>query len=181
MQKVYIKGMVCSRCISTVKFELESLGLKLNDINLGEVTLSADTNISDHRIIEEQLKPFGFSLLEDKRHKLVADVKRLAEEIYGGDFDFPIRFRFSQFIAKRLYRDYDNISATFSALEQVTLEKYIINYRIEKVKELLLYTSQTLASISFCLGFSSVGHLSRQFKAVTGFNPSYFRSIKEEK
>lgn len=181
MQKVYIKGMVCNRCISTVKFELESLGLQMDDINLGEVTFTAGTEISDRSIIEEHLKPFGFSLLEDKRHKLVADIKKLIKEIYSGDFDFPVRFRFSLFISEKLHRDYDNISAAFSVLEKVTLEKYIIDYRIEKIKEFLVYSTDTLATISFRLGFSSVAHLSRQFKTVTGFNPSHFRLLKEEK
>ncbi len=181
MQKVYIKGMVCNRCISTVKSELESIGLQLEDINLGEVTFPAGTQISDHRFIEEQLKPFGFSLLEDKRYKLVADVKKITEEIYSGDFDFPVHFRFSVYISEKLHKEYDLISATFSALEQITIEKYIIDYRIEKVKEYLMYSTQTLADMAFRLGFSSVAHLSRQFKTVTGFNPSWYRSVKERK
>ena len=181
MQKVYIKGMVCNRCISIVKYELESIGLQLDDINLGEVTFSAGTQISDHRIIEAQLKPFGFSLLEDKRHKLVTDVKQITEEIYSGDFDFPVRFRFSVYISQKLHKDYDLISATFSALEKITLEKYIIDYRIEKIQEFLLYSTQTLSNIAFRLGFSSVAHLSGQFKTVTGFNPSCYRSLKEIK
>ncbi len=181
MQKVYIKGMVCNRCISIVKYELESIGLQLDDIYLGEVTFSAGTQISDHRIIEAQLKPFGFSLLEDKRHKLVTDVKQITEEIYSGVFDFPVRFRFALYISQKLHKDYDLISATFSALEQKTLEKYIIDYRIEKIKEFLVYSPQTLADMAFRLGFSSVAHLSSQFKTVTGFNPSCYRSLKEIK
>ena len=181
MQKVYIKGMVCNRCISIVKSELESIGLQLEDINLGEVTFSAGSQFSDHRFIEAQLKPFGFSLLEDKRHKLVTDVKKITEEIYSGEFDFPVRFRFSVYISEKLHKDYDLISATFSALEQITLEKYIIDYRIKKIKEFLLYSTQTLADMAFRLGFSSVAHLSRQFKTVTGFNTSWYRSLKETK
>lgn len=181
MQKVYIKGMVCFRCISTVKSELESIGLQLDDISLGEVTLSAGTEITDLQIIEEQLKPFGFSLLEDKRARLVTDVKQLVAEIYGGDFDFPEPFRFSTFISEKLQRDYDSISSVFSIREQKTLEKYIIDFRIEKIKEFLVYTPQTLADIAFRLGFSSVAHLSRQFKMVTGFNPSYFKSLQAGK
>ena len=181
MQKVFIKGMVCNRCISTVKSQFESIGLQVDDINLGEVTFSAGTQISDHRFIEAQLKPFGFSLLEDKRYKLVSDVKKITEEIYNGDFDFPVRFRFSVYISEKLHKDYDLISATFSALEQITLEKYIIDYRIEKIKEFLLYSTQTLADMAFRLGFSGVAHLSHQFKTVTGFNPSWYRSLKETK
>ena len=161
MQKIYIKGMVCFRCISTVKHELESIGLQMDDISLGEVTLSAGTEITDLNLIREQLKPFGFSLLEDKRARVVADVKQLIAVIYGGDFD--------------------NISAVFSIREQKTIEKYMIDFRIEKIKEYLVYTPQTLADIAFRLGFSSVAHLSRQFKTFTGLNPSYFKSLQAGK
>ena len=181
MQKVYIKGMVCLRCISTVKSELESIGLHLDDISLGEVTLSAGTEIADLNIIGELLKPFGFSLLLDKRAKLIADVKILVAETYGGDFEFPVPFRFSTYISQKLQRDYDTISSVFSIREQKTLEKYIIDFRIEKIKEFLVYTSQTQADIAFRLGFSSVAHLSRQFKTVTSFNPSYFKSLQAGK
>jgi copper chaperone CopZ len=181
MQKIYIKGMVCYRCISTVKHELESIGLQLDDISLGEVTLSAGTEITDLNLIREQLKPFGFSLLEDKRARLVTDVKQLVAVIYGGDFDFPEPFRFSTYISEKLQGDYDNISSVFSIREQKTIEKYIIDFRIEKIKEYLVYTPQTLADIAFRLGFSSVAHLSRQFKTFTGFNPSYFKSLQAGK
>jgi len=181
MQKVYIKGMVCFRCISTVKHELESIGLQLDDISLGEVTLSAGTEITDLNLIGEQLKPFGFSLLENKRARLVTDVKHFVAEIYGGDFDFPEPFRFSTYISEKLQRDYDNISSVFSIREQKTIEKYIIDFRIEKIKEYLVYTPQTLADIAFRLGFSSVAHLSRQFKTISGFNPSYFKSLQADK
>ncbi|MEO7139035.1 MAG: helix-turn-helix domain-containing protein [Ferruginibacter sp.] len=181
MQKIYIKGMVCHRCISTVKSELESIGLQLEDINLGEITLSLDTEITDLNIISEQLKPFGFSLLEDKNARLVSDVKQLVAEIYGGDFDFPEPFRFSTYISKKLQRDYDSISSLFSMREKVSLEKYMLDFRIEKTKEFLVYTPQTQSDIAFRLGFSSVAHLSRQFKTFTGFNPSYYKALQTAK
>jgi AraC-like DNA-binding protein len=111
----------------------------------------------------------------------VTDVKKITKEIYSGDFDFPVRFRFAVYISEKLHKDYDLISATFSAIEKKTLEKYIIDYRIEKIKEFLVYSSQTLSDMAFRLGFSSVAHLSRQFKTVTGFNPSWYRSLKETK
>lgn len=181
MQKVYIKGMVCDRCISTVKHQLESIGLKLDYINLGEITLSAGTEIIDLNLIGEQLKPFGFSLLEDKKARLITDVKQLVAEIYGGNFDFPEPFRFSTYISEKLQGEYNNISSVFSIREQETLEKYIIDFRIEKIKEYLVYTSQTLADIAFRLGFSSVAHLSRQFKTFTGLNPSYYKALQTAK
>jgi AraC family transcriptional regulator len=181
VQKVSIKGMVCERCISSVKQVLENMGLQLTDVSLGQVSFSVAGDAPDISAIDEKLKPFGFNVLVDKRLKLVKDVKALVEEVYSGDFDFSERFRFSEFIGERLKKDYDTIATVFTAQENTTIEKYIIDYRVEKVKEFLVYTVQTLADISFRLGFSSVAHLSRQFKTVTGFNPSHFRSIRSNK
>lgn len=172
--------MVCQRCISTIKTELESLGIQTEEILLGEVTFTASRTLDITRI-EERLKPLGFSILEDKRASLVKKVKQLVEEVYSGEFDFPTRFRFSELAVERLHKDYDTISSVFSSIENITIEKYIINLRIEKIKELLVYTSLTLTDISFKLCFSSVAHLSRQFKTVTGFNPSHYRDIRDDK
>ena len=176
--KVYIKGMVCQRCISTVKEQLEKMGMETSDISLGVVTLLATGSNPDTAALEKMITPLGFTVLEDKKVKLVREAKSLVAEVYKGDFDFPLRFRFSDLVAKRLNRDYDTISTTFSASENMTLEKYIIDYRIEKIKELMVYTGDSLADISFKLGFSSVAHLSRQFKQQTGMNPSYFRQLR---
>lgn len=180
-QKVYIKGMVCDRCISTVKSELENMGLQVTDVSLGEVSFSVTGDIPDSESIDEKLKPLGFSVLMDKRLKLVKNIKALVEEVYSGDFDFPSEFRFSELASERLQKDYNTISSVFTLLENTTIEKYIIDFRIEKVKEFLVYTPQTLTDISFRLGFSSVAHLSRQFKTVTGFNPSHIRTIRMDK
>ncbi|HEX5652322.1 MAG TPA: AraC family transcriptional regulator [Chitinophagaceae bacterium] len=177
--KVLIKGMVCQRCITTVKDQLESAGLELEDINLGEVTLATHTSLPDAALIEQKLSPLGFSLLEDKKAKLVKEVKSLVGEVYNGVFDFPNDFRFSVLAAERLGKDYDTISTTFSSMENNTLEKYIINFRVEKIKELMVYTDDTLADISFKLGFSSVAHLSRQFKEQTGMTPSHFKQLRK--
>lgn len=180
-QKVHIKGMVCDRCVSTVKSELENMGLQVTDVSLGEVRFSLTGDNPDIELIDEKLKPLGFSVLIDKRLKLAKDIKALIEEVYSGDFDFSPGFRFSELASKRLQKDYNTISSVFISLEDTTIEKYIINFRIEKAKEFLVYTRQTLTDISFRLGFSSVAHLSRQFKTVTGFNPSHFREIRSDK
>ena len=173
--------MVCDRCVSTVKNELENMGLQVIDVSLGEVSFSVTADILDTESIVEKLKPLGFSFLMDKRLKLVKNIKALVEEVYGGDFDFPSEFRFSELASERLQKDYNTISSVFTLLENTTIEKYIIDFRIEKVKEFLVYTPQTLTDISFRLGFSSVAHLSRQFKTVTGFNPSHIRTIRMDK
>ena len=179
-KKIYIKGMVCNRCISAVKDSLAELGIEVVDIHLGEVTIIGGESINE-ALIGEKLKSLGFNILEDKKLKLVREVKKLVEEVYSGSFDFPYQFRFSNLVAERLNTSYDVISGIFSGIEQITIETYIINYRIEKIKEFLVYSGDSLASISFKLGFTSAAHLSRQFKLNTGLNPSHFRQIRLEK
>ena len=178
-QSVFIKGMVCHRCITTVTQELQQLGIEPDEVNLGEVKLAVHAPFTDYDALAVKLGPLGFTVLENKRSKLIKQVKQIAAEVYAGDFDFPHHFRFSDLLAQRLEKEYDFISQQFSAEEGTTIEKFIIDYRIEKIKELLVYTQQTLADISFQLGFSSVAHLSRQFKQQTGLNPSHFKSERQ--
>lgn len=177
--KIYIKGMVCERCILTIRNELDKLGIRIADIHLGEVTTVTTLTESDIAAIKQQISPLGFTLLEDKKAKLIQEVKMLVEQVYSGKYDFPHDFRFSSLLASSFNKDAETVSSMFSQTEGITLEKYIIGYRIEKVKELLLYSSDTLSEIAFKLGFSSVPHLSRQFKAETGLNPSHFKEISQ--
>ncbi len=179
MQKkftVFIKGMVCQRCISVVKDLVEKIGFQPVDVNLGEIIFPATTPAPDASVIAEKLKSSGFTVLEDKNEKLVKDIKQLVEEVYNGDYNFPARFRFSKLAKDRSGKNYDTISSVFSAIEKTTIEKYIINFRIRKIKELILSGNWSLSDISFSLGFSSVAHLSRQFKEVTGVNPSNYQA-----
>jgi AraC-like DNA-binding protein len=106
--------------------------------------------------------------------------KSIIEEMFSDDFDLT-EVKFSKYIAGKLFKDYDIISSSFSSCQGITLEKYILNRRIEKVKELLVYSDQSINDIAFNLGYSSVAHLSKQFKAITGLNLSHFREIKKEK
>ncbi|HYD90897.1 MAG TPA: cation transporter, partial [Flavobacterium sp.] len=115
VQKVSIKGMVCERCISTVKQELENMGLQLTDVSLGQVSFAVAGDLPDVSKIDEKLKPLGFSVLVDKKRKLVKDIKALVEEVYSGNFDFPERFRFSEFAVGRLGKEYDTIASVFTA------------------------------------------------------------------
>ena len=181
VSRFFIKGMVCQRCISAVKSELDQLGFSTIKVELGEVTALTANTVTELARIEERLRPLGFELLEDKKVKAVRQVKELVAEVYSGNYDFPDHFRFSDLVAHQLGRDYDGISALFTLLEKKTLERYIIDYRIEKVKEMLVYTSLKLADISFRFNFSSVAHLSRQFRQYTGLTPSYFKEMGEER
>jgi AraC family transcriptional regulator len=179
--KIFIKGMVCERCILTIREVLKDLKIPFTGISLGEVTTVSLLTAPDIEALQARLRPLGFTLLEDKKTKLVRDLKSLVEKVYSGDYDFPPDFRFSDLVVAHFNKDYSSISAIFSDQENITLEKYIIQYRIEKVKELLVYTDDTLPDIAFKLGFSSGPHLSRQFKAQTGLNPSYFKEIRQSK
>jgi AraC family transcriptional regulator len=181
VSRIFIKGMVCQRCIQVVKSELEQIGLIIIGAELGEVTILNYSAASGTDLIEQRIRPLGFQLLEGKKIKTVRVVKDLVAEVYSGSFDFPHNFRFSDLVIDRMSKEYDAISALFTLLEHKTLERYIIDFRIEKVKELLVYTSMTLADISFKLNYSGVAHLSRQFKQNTGLTPSYFKAVKRSR
>lgn len=177
-KKILIKNMLCSRCITVVKSELKEAGFDAAEVSLGEVVITSELDVAGKAILDDKLKKWGFQLLEDKNASLVSSIKQLVHEVYSGEFDFPYHFRFSDLVSARLGKSYDTISSVFSASESTTLEKYIIDYRLQKVKELLVYSGKSLSEIAFMLGFSSVAHLSRQFKSYTGLNPSYFKNIK---
>jgi AraC-like DNA-binding protein len=179
-QTIYIKGMVCQRCMMTVKEELQNMGHTPLELSLGTVSF-ATTGTHDLPDLEKRLTSLGFSLLEDKKAKLVKEVKRLVEEVYSGDFDFPERFRFAELAKERFQKDYDTISDAFIAAEKRAIEQFIIDFRINKVKEFLVYSNATLSDIAFKLNFNSVAHLSSQFKQQTGLTPSYFKQVKKHK
>jgi len=180
-ETLFIKGMVCSRCVMVVEEELKDLGHQPVQMGLGEVTIVDKGDKLDKVELEKRLAALGFSLLEDRRVKTVKEVKALVEEVYSGDYDFPDNFRFSNLVRERCNKDYDAVSDVFIAMEKRTIEQYIIDYRISKVKEYLVYANLTLADIAFRLNYNSVAHLSAQFKQYTGLTPSYFKDIKKQK
>ncbi len=147
---------------------------------LGTVTFKDNSSSIDVDHVEARLKQYGFQLLEGRKEKMVRDVKKLVEEVYSGNFDFVERFRFSDLIKKR-WSSYETVSDAFIAITKSTIERYIIEYRMNKVKELLIYTNDTLVDIAFRLNFNSVAHLSAQFKQHTGIAPSIYKEIKRNK
>ncbi|MEV4887139.1 AraC family transcriptional regulator [Chitinophaga ginsengisegetis] len=179
--KIFIKGMVCDRCILAVREALHELQIPVTGITLGQITTVSALSEPDMDAIREKLAPLGFTLLEDKKTRLVRDVKSLVDRVYGGSYDFPDNFKFSDIVSRTLNKDYAIISNIFSEAEGITLEKYIKEYRVEKVKELLVYSDETLSDIAFKLGYSSGAHLSRQFKDQTGLNTSHFKEIRKSK
>jgi AraC-like DNA-binding protein len=170
--------MVCQRCVSVVARELALLDLPFHTVSLGEVFLKTKLDENKMNLVKQSLQKHGFEVLRDNQMTLVKEVKNLVEQMFSKDFDL-VDFKFSKYIADKLHKDYDVISSSFSACQGITLEKYILNKRIDKVKEYLLNTNQLLSDISYSLGFSSVSHLSTQFKVITGYTPSNFKKIEK--
>jgi AraC family transcriptional regulator len=176
---LYIKNMVCNRCIRVVREEMERLGLTISRIDLGEVEVTGKKHL-DLDAIESILQENGFELIEDKRVKAIERVKVAILKFVHHDHSVsPMKMKFSRFIALELGQDYHTLSTLFSSVENVTVEQYVILQRIERVKELLKYDELTLSEIAYRMGYSSVQHLSNQFKKVTGLTPSYFKDLKK--
>jgi len=173
--------MVCNRCIKVVKDEFEKLNLEIETIDLGKVSISSQLNDSMLSQIKNVLDQNGFELIDDKKSKLIDRIKTLVIEITHYEKKGSASINSSEFISKEIGYDYSYLSNLFSSVEGITIEKYIINQKIEKVKELLVYDELSLKEISFQLGYSSVQHLSNQFKKITGLTPSHFKKLKGSK
>lgn len=179
---LYIKNMVCARCIKVVREELEKLDYEVNSIELGEAAISTAKKEIEIELIKKALEDNGFELLGDKQKQIVEKIKTAVIKQIQSSRDGELeKFNFSRFLSDNLNLSYQYLSNLFSSLEDVTIEKFIIHQKIEKVKELLIYDELTLSEISYRLGYSSVQHLSSQFKKVTGFTPSHYKSLKNRK
>lgn len=170
--------MVCARCVKVVGEELEKLGFTPTSILLGEVTLDAPPSPTQLEEIKEMLWRNGFELIEDSEVRLIEKVKTLVIDHIHHNRQKPESLNFSDYLAQKTEASYFHISKLFSAKEGITLEKYIIKQKIERVKELLIYGDQTLSEIAFELKYSSTAHLSGQFKKETGLTPTQFRQLK---
>lgn len=173
-----IKGMVCRRCISTVKEVLMEEGFNVIKIELGEVLYRPGNPLASLEKVKGRLSEEGFQVLDDKQAGLIAKTKELVE-IYVANLQHPGK-SLSDLGKEQLSGDFNAASALFSTVEGITLEHYTILRRIEKAKDLLANTKLSLADVAFQLGYSSVPHLSNQFKKTTGLTPAYFRKIKWE-
>lgn len=180
MSKLLIKNMVCQRCVMTVKDILNKTDIPFQDVSLGEVEVKGKISAEKMRHLDEALKNVGFELFETRVNKIIEDIKqRVIEYISLGMESQEIKL--STFITNKIPNDYSYISDLFSSVEGKTIEQYFILQRIEKVKELIVYDQLSLTEISYQTGFSSVHHLSTQFKKITGLSPSHFRKIAGEK
>ena len=180
--KLYIKNMVCDRCIFVVKSLLNDIDLVPLSIKLGEIELAKnELNPSQILILKEKLESFGFELLDDKNSRLIEKIKNEILQYVNHQLTTLKKRNVSDYLSEKLDYDYKYISNLFSTISGVTIEHYLIQLKIEKVKELLFYNELTLNEIAFQMGYSSVAHLSKQFKKETGLTPSFFKTIKDAK
>ena len=167
--------MVCHRCKLAVENELKKLKLHPLKIELGEIVIKEDAlNKEQLAQLSTNLQQIGFELLDDKKQKLIEQIKTLIIQSIHYNKEQPAK-NYSAFIAENLHHDYSYLSKLFSETEGITIEQFIINQKIEKVKELLVYDEKNLSEIAYETGYSSVSHLSSQFKKVTGLTPTAFK------
>lgn len=180
MNTLFIKNMVCNRCIMVVQNELDKLGLAVKNIKLGEVTLDKEPTAEEKDKLDKALVLLGFELIDDKKSRIIEKIKNIIIELVHHQNN-DAKTNLSDVLSSQLHHDYNYLSNLFSEVEGTTIEKYFIAQKIEKVKELLVYDELSLSEISFRLNYSSVAYLSNQFKKVTGLTPSHFKQIKEDK
>ncbi len=178
--KLYIKYMVSLRCKMLVKEELKKLGIDRVSIDLGMVEIQDDITEEQLETFAKNLKKSGLELLDDKRNILVEKIKSVIVEMIHYEDEVP-KVNDSDYISEKLGYDYTYLSNTFSEVKGTTIQQYIIMHKIERAKELLLYDELTLTEIAYKLHYSSVAHLSNQFKKITGLTPTYFKELKEKR
>jgi len=178
---LHIKNMVCDRCIMVVRQQLQNIGLDVSDVNLGTATVQPKPDSDKLTEISSQLKLLGFELLDNEKDQMVDRIKSLIIEKVHHSNLADAHLNFSQYLSEGLNKDYAYLSRMFSDAEDTTIERFIIQQKIEKVKELLEYGQLNLNEITWKMGYSSSAHLSAQFKAITGSTPSQFKASQPGK
>jgi AraC family transcriptional regulator len=167
--EIYIKNMVCNRCIMVVAGIFRDAGLPEARVQMEEKQI----RISSH------LQAVGFEIINDSKSRLIERIKNIIIDLVYNPVD--IKVNYSHYLADELNLEYNYLSTLFSLVEGTTIEKFTINMKTERVKELLVYDEKTLSEIAFEMGYSSTAHLSAQFKKVTGFTPTWFKNLAEQK
>jgi AraC family transcriptional regulator len=177
--EIYIRNMVCDRCVKSVRHIFEKMDISVEEIRLGVVYTEAELTDAQIKVVKEMLKDEGFEWMDDQKAKMVELIKSLIIQlVQKADLD-EMKSNLSTYLSKMLLKDYHYLSQLFSSMENTTIEQYFILQKIEKVKEWLVYDEYTVSEIAFKLGYSSVSHLSGQFKKITGFTPSEFKQFKD--
>ncbi|WP_435254380.1 helix-turn-helix domain-containing protein [Tenacibaculum sp. A30] len=177
---LFIKNMVCNRCILVIQNELDKLGVGFKSIKLGEVILEKELTSDEKESLDKILLDLGFEIIDDKKSRIIEKIKNLIINLVHHQ-DSETKINLSELLSNELHHDYNYLSNLFSEVEGTTIEKYFIAQKIEKVKELLVYDELSLSEIAFRLHYSSVAYLSNQFKKVTGLTPSHFKKIRKDR
>jgi AraC-like DNA-binding protein len=172
--------MVSLRCKMVVKDELQNLGLNLVSVDLGMVEILEEMTTAQREQLSVNLLRSGLELLDDKRAILIDKIKNVIIEMVHYADELPST-NYSEYLSQKLGYDYTYLSNMFSEVKGITIQQFIILHKIEKVKELLLYDELTLTEISYKLQYSSVAHLSNQFKKITGLSPSFYKQLKQKR
>jgi AraC-like DNA-binding protein len=178
--KLYIKYMVSLRCKMMVKEELKKLGLKYVIVDLGMVEIMEDITAGQREQLKINLLRSGLELLDNKKSILIEKIKNVITEMIHYSDELP-KVNYSDYISEKLDYDYTYLANIFSEVKGITIQQFIITHKIEKVKELLLYDELNLTEISHKMHYSSVAHLSNQFKKVTGLSPSFYKQMKQKR
>ncbi|HNP08004.1 MAG TPA: AraC family transcriptional regulator [Cyclobacteriaceae bacterium] len=178
--KLYIKYMVSLRCKMIVDDELKKLGLSHRVVELGMVEVLDEFKPGQQELLKKNLLRSGLELLDDKKSILIEKVKNVIIEMIHYEDEIP-KVNYSDYISEKLDYDYTYLSNIFSEVKGITIQQFIIIHKIEKVKELILYNELNLTEIAYKLHYSSVAHLSNQFKKVTGLSPSFFKQLKQKR
>jgi YesN/AraC family two-component response regulator len=178
--KLFIQNMVCQCCKMTVATELKKLDLSYTHMELGEVHLTEPISKKHKATLKKSLHTYGLELMNNKNAILVEKIVTIIVKMIHDSEGLPA-VNFSVFLTNKLNQDYHSLSMLFSETKGVTIEHFIILHKIERVKELITYDELSLTEISYRLNYSSVQHLSNQFKKVTGLTPTFFKKIKNKK
>lgn len=178
--RIYIKYMVSLRCKMLVKEELMKLGLHFTSIELGTVEIFEDLDQETHDKLKANLLHSGLELLDNSRAILIEKIKNVIVEMIHYSEEMP-KVNYSDYISEKLHYDYTYLSNIFTEVKGITIQQFIISHKIERVKELVLYDELNLTEIADKMNYSSVAHLSTQFKKVTGLTPTFYKSLKEKR
>lgn len=178
--KLYVKNMVCDRCITAVENELSKLNITYTSVKLGEVNTGTFTPAKPTlHTLEKNLRNIGFEIIDDKKSRLIDQIKTLIiEQVHHSQENKHVKLSF--LLSEELHYEYNYLSTLFSSKEGITIEQYFIQQRIEKVKELLIYDELSLSEIAYKLNYSSTAYLSSQFKKITGLTPTQFKALRDK-
>jgi AraC-like DNA-binding protein len=177
--KLFIKNMVCPRCIMSVENILKKNNLESKYVQLGEVELSKILGEKQLKKFSADLESVGFELLDNQKTQLIEKIKTLLiQKVQEGNIEG--HFSIQKYLSEKIFKDYSSLSKLFSEVEGITIEQFFILQKIEKVKEWIIYNELSLSQVAFNLGYSSTQHLSGQFKKLTGMTPTQFKSLGAE-